>query len=49
MGEKEWIIFSLILLGLTLLFVLILPAMGVYDWDTAGDIADAFQQVMSGF
>lgn len=49
MEEKEGIIFMLVLLGFALLFFLILPAMGVYDWDTAGEISDAFQQVMSGF
>ena len=49
MEEKEGIIFMLVLLGIALLFLLILPSLGVYDWDTAGDISDAFQQVMSGF
>ena len=49
MEGKAGITFMLILLGIALLLFLILPAMGVYDWDTAGEISDIFQQVMSGF
>lgn len=49
MEEKAGIIFMLILLGIALLLFLILPAMGVYNWDTAGEISEIFQQVMSGF
>ena len=49
MDEKTGLILLIILACAALLFLLILPAMGVYDWDTAGEISDVLQQVMQSF